>query len=343
MKLRKIIISFCIIIAAAAICNPRYSSFAMKASDNTTIDTYTNNPSVMYITAAMDNQTVTDSHSDTDNTASTENPTDSENPTVTDNTDTAKEDSSKKSTTKTGIKIKIRNKITATEILKGKFVKKKGYKYFKKKKGGYAKNMFFTYRKNVYRVNKKGVVVKGWMKYKGNYYFFDRESGKMKIGGKADNFKISRYGVFKDNKYNLERVKVYLLAQKVMEKYTSPTDSKSDKLYKCYKWLAKYPYMEFRKVRDTKKKHPKDWDIIYARDIFDRHKGCCASEAAAFAYLAKTCGYKDVKICSDTGHCWVDIDGKLYDPLFAEDRGFSKNYNATYWDYRVHPAYYKKL
>ena len=337
MRLRKTIISFCLITAAIAAYNPRYSSFA-------------------FVTAA-DNLIAADNYSDADNSATiknpaadnsatTENPIEADNAAVTDNTNTNTEEkpsSDKNAKVKTGIKIKIRNSVTATDVLKGKFVKKKGLKYFKKKKGGYAKNMFFTYRKNVYRVNKKGVVVKGWMKYKGNYYFFDRKSGKMKIGGKADNFKISRYGVFKDNKYNLERVNVYLLAQKVMEKYTKPTDSKSDKLYKCYKWLAKYPYMEFRKVRYTKKKHPKDWDIIYARDIFDRHKGCCASEAAAFAYLAKTCGYKNVKICSDTGHCWVDIDGKLYDPLFAEDRGFSKNYNATYWDYRVRPAYYKKL
>ena len=250
---------------------------------------------------------------------------------------------SKKEKAAGGIKIKISGSVTETDLLKGKFVKKKGLKYFKKKNGGYAKNMFFTYRKNVYRADRHGVIVKGWEKYKNSYYYFDRSSGKLKLCGKADNFKISRYGVFKDNKYNLARVKVYLLAQKVVSEVTRPTDSKSEKLYKCYKWLAKYPYFEFRKVRDTKRKHPKDWDIIYARDIFDRHRGCCASEAAAFAYLAKACGYNNVRICSDTGHCWVDIDGRLYDPLFAEDRGFSKNYNSTYWDYRRNPSYYKKL
>lgn len=337
MKIKKIIISLGIITASVAAFNSTYSIHVMAAvSNNTAIDSdiqndaTTSNSSVTTDQNNNDNATTisvqNNNNNNNNNTAATNNPSNND-----------------LSNIKTGIKIKIRNSVTATEVLKGKFVKKKGRKYFKKKKGGYAKNMFFTYGKNVYRVNKKGAVITGWFKYKNNYYFFDRNSGKMKIGGKADNFKISRYGVFKDNKYNLSRVKVYLLAQEIVEKYTKPTDSKSEKLYKCYRWLAKYPYMEFRKVRDTKKKHPKDWDVIYARDIFDRHKGCCASDAAAFAYLAKTCGYKDVKICSDTGHCWVDIDGKLYDTLFAEDRGFSKNYNATYWDYRVHPSYYKKL
>jgi len=53
-----------------------------------------------------------------------------------------------------------------------------------------------------------------------------------------------------------------------------------------------------------------------------------------------------VSICSDNKeivHVWVDIDGRLYDPLFAESRGFKKNYNANYTDYRKHPAFRKKL
>ena len=331
-----------IITAVAATFSAPYSAHVnATATNNTQNAVSTNQPTATNSSTTTNTTTATDNTNAANASTSTNNP---DTTTATDNTNQANMPATgNKTDVKPGIKIKIKNTVKATEILKGKFVKKKGRKYFKKKKGGYAKNMFFTYGKNVYRVDKKGVVATGWMKYKNNYYFFDRNSGKMKRGGKADNFKITRYGVFKDSKNNLSRVKIYLLAQEVVEKNTKPSDSKSDKLYKCYKWLAKYPYMEFRKVKDTKKKHPNDWDIIYARDIFDRHKGCCASEAAAFAYLAKACGYNNVKICSDTGHCWVDIGGKLYDPLFAEDRGFSKNYNATYWDYRKHPAYYKKL
>lgn len=96
-------------------------------------------------------------------------------------------------------------------------------------------------------------------------------------------------------------------------------------------------------MKTAKKSYPSNWDIVFANDIFKNHDGCCASEACAFAYLAKVCGYENVLICSDTGHAWVDIDGKLYDPLFAEARSFKDNYNAKYSDYRIRPAYTKKL
>lgn len=96
-------------------------------------------------------------------------------------------------------------------------------------------------------------------------------------------------------------------------------------------------------MKIAKKSYPSNWDIVFANDIFKNHDGCCASEACAFAYLAKVCGYENVLICSDTGHAWVDIDGKLYDPLFAEARSFKDNYNAKYSDYRIRPAYTKKL
>lgn len=107
--------------------------------------------------------------------------------------------------------------------------------------------------------------------------------------------------------------------------------------------MEKFPYKQYRTMRSAKASHPKDWDVVFANDIFDDNRGCCASEACAFAYLAKSCGFTKVTICSDTGHAWVDIGGRLYDPLFAEARSFSKNYNSGYWDYRSHPAYVKKL
>ena len=278
----------------------------------------------------------------TDTTTTDVNANNSTVDTATDNTNVNNSDVSIPETPK-GIKIKISNTIKETEILKGKFIKKKGFKYFKKSDKKLAKNMFFTYNNNVYRVNKKGRIVTGWAKYNGNYYYFNRNNGKMTRSGKVDKIKISQYGVVKDSKYNVSRVKVYIKAQKVVNSITKPTDSKSKKLYKCYKWLAKFPYKEYRTMTKTKKKHPYDWDVVFAKDIFDTHKGCCASEASAFAYMAKVCGYKKVTICSDTEHAWVDIGGRLYDPLFAEAKSFSKNYNSKYWDYRKRPAYVKKL
>ena len=244
---------------------------------------------------------------------------------------------------KKGIIIQIGKNKKTVETLKGSFVKKKGVKYFKNQNGKLVKNQFFCKGKNIYHVNRKGAASLGWNKIKGHYYFFDRKSGKMIYNAKADKIKITKAGIAKETTQNVERIKVYLKAQKIVQEVSKPDSSKSEKLYKCYRWMAKFPYKRYRTMKEAKVSNPKDWDVIFAYDIFKDHQGCCASEACAFGYLAVACGYENVTICSDTGHAWVDIGGRLYDPLFAECRSFKANYNAKYTDYRIHPAYVKKL
>ena len=244
---------------------------------------------------------------------------------------------------KKGIIIQIGKKQKEVEVLKGSFVKKKGVKYFKNQNGKLIKNQFFCKGKNVYYVNSEGQVSLGWNKIKGHYYFFDRKSGKMKYNMKVDRIKITKKGIAKETELNIEIIKVYLKAQKIVQEVSKPTDSKADKLYKCYLWMAELPYKQFRTMKEAKETNPNDWHVVFANDIFKSHQGCCASEACAFAYLAVVCEYEKVTICSDTGHAWVDIDGKLYDPLFAEAKSFESNYNASYTDYRIHPAYTRVL
>ncbi len=138
-------------------------------------------------------------------------------------------------------------------------------------------------------------------------------------------------------------IAVFQKARAIVQAVSNPADSKADKLYKCYLWIKKCPYVQYRTTLNAIKADPVDWDSTFANDIFDKGSGCCASLACAFAYMAKACGYQKVTICSDTEHAWVDIDGRLYDPLFARDRNFSLNYNAAYTDYRVHAAFTRDL
>ncbi|MBR1865224.1 MAG: hypothetical protein IJ801_01815 [Lachnospiraceae bacterium] len=267
-------------------------------------------------------------------------------PCVTEQTEEEQSDETIRENTKEsqkGIGIQIGKQTKITKYLSGKFIKKEGIRYFKKKDGSLARNCFFTNKKDVYHVNSKGVVSTGWKKLKGHYYFFDRKTGRLRRNTEADNIRILKTGIAKETRLNLSRIEVYMEAQKIVNTVSKPSDSKAAKLLKCYKWMKPFPYKQFRTMRTAKSRHPEDWDIVFANDIFKEHRGCCASEACAFAYLAKVCGYEKVTICSDTGHAWVDIDGRLYDPLFAEARSFSKNYNAAYTDYRKHPAYTKKL
>ncbi|MBR1740464.1 MAG: hypothetical protein IJ733_01085 [Lachnospiraceae bacterium] len=249
----------------------------------------------------------------------------------------------KKAKEKKGILVRVGSKKRVIKVIKGSFFKKKGVKYFKKQNGKRVKRCFFAKGKSVYYAGKKGEIIKGWKKIKGHYYFFDRKSGKLQFDTKADRIRIRKDGIAKETKENVSRIKVYLEAQSVVSRVSKPSDSKAGKLYKCYKWMAAFGYTQYRTMKKAKAAYPNTWDIVFANDIFKKHRGCCASEASAFAYMAKVCGYEGVKICSDTGHAWVDIGGRLYDPLFAEARSFAKNYNARYSDYRIHPAYTKAL
>ena len=131
-------------------------------------------------------------------------------------------------------------------------------------------------------------------------------------------------------------------ARKIMESVTLPSDSKSEKTLKCFKWVIKCRYKIYRNFMDTYKTDS-NWDVLFANDEFDKNQGDCVSDAAAFAFLAVECGWTNVSICCDSKHSWCDIGGRLYDPLFAEAKSFEKNYNARYTDYRSHASYKKTL
>ena len=237
-----------------------------------------------------------------------------------------------------GITIKVGKKEKTTKKVVGSFDTKKGEVYFVPKLKDGFKGGFFTSGKGVYHSDKKGKLDRGWKKLKGNYYYFDRKTGKLAISKMVDGIKVDKYGVAADDTASKMRIGTYISARKVVEKQTKPEDSKDDKLLKCYKWLEALQYKQFRSFKSGYSAYPDSWDALFADDIFKSNQGCCVSESAALAYMAKECGYDDVILCSDTGHAWVVIDGRLYDPLFAEGRSFSENYNASFSDYRTADA-----
>lgn len=245
-----------------------------------------------------------------------------------------------------GKKIKIGKKKVYTYQLKGKFKKdKKGYKYFKAKdKKERKKKGFFTYKGNVYYKDKTGKIKTGWFKYKKNYYYLDRTTGKMTFSDEVNDVWVNKYGVAKPLGYKAERIDVFIQARKVIEETSDPKDSKSEKLYKAYDYLGNFIYVRHRTYREAAASNPIDWDIVFANDMFldDKH-GCCVSSSAAFAYTAVELGYTNVSLCCDGEHSWVDIDGRLYDLIFAKNKSFELNYDAEYTDYRAHPVISKRI
>lgn len=132
-------------------------------------------------------------------------------------------------------------------------------------------------------------------------------------------------------------------AKNIAGKITKPKMTKKEKLEACFKWVIKKHYRMRRPF-----KNKKGWPAVYANDHFKGGGGDCHSDAAAFGYLAKAIGYKKVYICCDSkqdtrGHSWTEINGKVYDPLFAEAKSYKKNYGVKYGVYRLHPALRVKI
>lgn len=178
---------------------------------------------------------------------------------------------------------------------------------------------------------KKGVKQTGWQKIKGKYYYFDRKSGKRAEGKTVDGIKIKKDGTAVGSAYNKRKIETMITARKLVDKITSSTDRRAVKRRKCFRWIFQFPYTLPRDFGKARKK--KGWEVVFANDIFEQGAGDCVSGAAALAFLLHECGYPDVYIYHDSEHAWVEIEGKVFDPLFAEGRGYSQYYNVTYKAY----------
>lgn len=196
------------------------------------------------------------------------------------------------------------------------------------------KGRFVKTKQGIYYVNQKGIVLTGWRKIKNQYYYFDRQTGERSTGGKVDGIALGWDGRAKETAYNIRKIKMMMKARAVVSQITRGSDSKKEKLKKCFRWIFKFPYKRYRILR--KVKNHTGWELDFAEDIFIRRKGCCVSEASAFAFLAKECGFKNTYLCDDTGHGWTEINGRVFDPLFAEAKSFAKNYDVPYGVYRLH-------
>ncbi|HCT92394.1 MAG TPA: hypothetical protein DF613_13620 [Lachnospiraceae bacterium] len=187
---------------------------------------------------------------------------------------------------------------------------------------------------------KKGVRQKGWQKIKGKYYYFNRKSGIKVEGETVDGIEIKKDGTAVKSSYNKRKIETMITAHKLVNKITKSTDSRAVKRKKCFKWMFRFPYRLPREFDKAKKK--KGWEMTFANDIFVDAGGDCVSESAALAFLFHECGYEDVYICHDSEHAWVETVDRVFDPLFAEARKYSRYYNVTYKAYYAECTRYGK-
>lgn len=197
------------------------------------------------------------------------------------------------------------------------------------------RSRFLTESGKTYYVNQQGELLYGWNRIGNEYYYFDRETASMASGTTVDGIAIQKDGTARKKTYYYSKIQTMIKARDIVTQITDSTDSKSEKIKKCFLWIFQFPYNQYRHLEPLYTKE--GWEIIFANDIFDRHQGCCVSEASALAFMFHECGYPIVYICHDTGHAWVELNGRVYDPLFAEARGFEKYYNVSYPQYRLYP------
>ncbi len=188
--------------------------------------------------------------------------------------------------------------------------------------------------------DKKGAMVRGWLKKGKDYYYLSRNHGKRVKNRKIDGVRI-RNGRAVVTAENRKKLDTMLTAAKIVKKITRPTDTKSQKLYKCYRYVMKFGYRRYRLLKPIYRQ--KGWEATFANDIFEKHSGCCVSEASALAFLTRECGYKDVYVCHDTSHAWMELKGRVYDVLFSESKGFSEYYGRSYKGYGCHPVGKRKI
>ncbi len=261
-----------------------------------------------------------------------------------------KEDTEKKKETRKGWKgnkyYKNGKYLTGMQKISGKY-------YYFGSKGNKKTSYWYTDEKGrTYYFNKKGVRVSGIKKISGKYYYFRSNGAQLtsdkKIDGVTYYVDLDGYleAYAKTNKagnirfYTPDGTKMTKAQRRVMEtlqdaedivsEVTTKSDTKSQKLEKCFRWVMSHPYRDYKHFSST-------WYCDYAEDHFQRHGGDCRGDACAFAFLAKALGYEKVYVIADgrsnppSGcHCWCEINGKVYDPLFAESKSFSKYYNGTY-------------
>ena len=195
----------------------------------------------------------------------------------------------------------------------------------------------FTRDGAVYFRDAKGVEQTGWQEIDGNFYCFDRITGKLVTNTTINKIKVDRNGKAVElTDYGRKRIEIMMKAhQKVLE-LTDPTDSMEEKRLKVFNWeVFEHPYWVWRLLANYWQTTD-EWDVLFADDIFTKGRGCCVSDSTCCAFMFLEIGYKNIYVCHDGRHGWFTVNGRLYDPLFAENV-WSVNYDADYMDYREFP------
>ncbi|MCC8068132.1 MAG: hypothetical protein LIO94_13700, partial [Clostridiales bacterium] len=165
-----------------------------------------------------------------------------------------------------------------------------------------------------YYFDEKGVQRTGWQKIGNNYYYFKiakRKKGYMVTSATVNGITLKANGKAKMTSYSKQKLPILYKANVMMQSITKCTDTKKEKLRKCFDYTRSYlSYAGLGSFHNQT-----NWDLYYATRIFVNGSttGDCYTYAVMFAYLANAVGYQ-VNAVSSGGHGWAEIGNYVYDP-----------------------------
>ena len=201
------------------------------------------------------------------------------------------------------------------------WVKKGGKIYYLQDDSTYATGLK-KIGKYKYFFSKQGVRQSGIVKTRTKTYFLQKNGRlEMILEGKRYTTGTGRRISYAKG---FDREMAYT-AERILENITGPGMKKAAKLRRCFRYVTKAYIVK----RDFSMQ--KGWIPLYASDVLRGSGGNCISDAAALGYLAKAIGYKKVYICLEhkksPTHAWLEINGKIYDPVW-------QYYGAAYRTYK---------
>ena len=215
---------------------------------------------------------------------------------------------------------------SATVKQTGKWVRKNGYYYYYRNKKK-LKNGIFRIGQKKYCFDKKGRQRTGWRKIGKYKYYFSIRNGKngyMLAGRKVDGVALKKNGrAAPKGERARKKLPILIKVQQMTDKIVKPTMSKSKKLKICFEYVKNhfsgYDIHDLGHMRQN-------WELEYAAFMLNNGFGDCYCYAATFAYFANAIGYSHVMSVNSGGHGWTEINGKFYDPNWANVIGTDKCY-----------------
>lgn len=194
-----------------------------------------------------------------------------------------------------------------------------GKKYYYDKNGNKVTSKMIKVNKDTYYCTKDGSLKTGWLTLKGKRYFFYDNYKMAKAVTLEQKYVINKKGQLVKT-YNDNEVKARKAAEQILKGIVKKGDSKSEKLYKAYKYIVNNTsYNGYSPCE----KGSKDWEAKCAFYTLTKQRGECYGFAAAFSYLAKVIGYEQAvtrygqtKSASydwaPHGWCEIKMDKKTY-------------------------------